>query len=265
MPKLLDIAKKYSIELIVLLYLLIISAFVSSAEEQKKCEAVKVQFNNIDDFQFVERSDVLGLISQANGPAVGKLIDKVNLQLLEDRIEQHASVADAEVYRATNGVLWVSVSQRNPVLRLIDVNGKGFYIDTEGRLMPLSKRHPARILVANGEFVSPVLPQSGSRVDTLVNKYGEKTVLNDLYLIANFVNQDEYWTSMIEQVYVDENQEYILVPKIGPRMVYLGNASNYEEKFAKLKIFYDKGLKVKGWDNYRAIKLQFKNQVVCVK
>lgn len=265
MHKILGVAKKYSIELVVLLYLLIIMGFVSSAENQKRCDAVKVKFENIDDFQFVERTDVLELIAQSNGPAVGKMMKQVNLQLLEDRIEQHASVAEAEVYRASNGVLWVSVRQRNPVLRLLDKKGRGFYIDTEGRLMPLSEKHPARILVANGEFVSNVLPQSGSRVDTLVDKYGEKTVLNDLYLIANFVNQSEYWTSMIEQIYVDENSEYVLVPKIGPRLVYFGSADNYEAKFSKLKIFYDKGLKVKGWTKYRAIKLQFKNQVVCVK
>lgn len=265
MQKFIDIAKRYLVELVAFLYIIIVMAFVSNSTKVLKCTAVNVDFHNVEEFQFVERSDILTLIGQSNGPAVGKLINQVNIQLLEDRIEQHASIATADVFRSENGILHVSVSQRNPVLRLIDGKGVGFYIDSRGCLMPLSKKHSARILVASGHFVSEYLPQTGFRVDTLTDKFGNKSVLNDLFLIANFVHQDEFWSSMIEQVYVDKNQEYILVPKIGPRLVYFGNVDDYEGKFAKLKIFYNKGLKSKGWDNYRALKLQYKNQVVCVK
>ena len=42
-------------------------------------------------------------------------------------------------------------------------------------------------------------------------------------------------------------------------------AGNYEEKFEKLKTFYEKGLNQVGWNKYSRISLEFNNQIICTK
>ena len=38
-----------------------------------------------------------------------------------------------------------------------------------------------------------------------------------------------------------------------------------EEKFERLKTFYEKGLNQIGWNKYSRISLEFNNQIICTK
>ena len=48
-------------------------------------------------------------------------------------------------------------------------------------------------------------------------------------------------------------------------LVYLGKLENFEDKLARLKEFYKKGLNRVGWNKYSRINLEFNNQIICTK
>ena len=59
-----------------------------------------------------------------------------------------------------------------------------------------------------------------------------------------------------------ENKKIELVPKVGLYTITLGTLDDYETKLKKL---YARGFNVIGWNRYRMIDLQYKDQIVCDK
>jgi cell division protein FtsQ len=69
----------------------------------------------------------------------------------------------------------------------------------------------------------------------------------------------------VQQVIVDSNAEFTIIPTLGNQLIFFGNAEDIEGKFKKLLNFYTEGLNKTGWNKYATINLKFKNQVVCTK
>jgi cell division protein FtsQ len=67
------------------------------------------------------------------------------------------------------------------------------------------------------------------------------------------------------QIYVDENGELLLIPRVGDQKIVFGKTDNIIKKFDKLSLFYRKGIVGNGWKKYSTINLKFKNQIVCTK
>ncbi|MEL6989041.1 MAG: cell division protein FtsQ, partial [Bacteroidota bacterium] len=90
-------------------------------------------------------------------------------------------------------------------------------------------------------------------------------VLKDLFELLHYIDRDDFLKPLIEQVYVDQKKEYILIPKIGKENILLGSMDYYETKFENLEIFYKEGLRNVGWNKYKSIDLSIENQIICEK
>ena len=90
-------------------------------------------------------------------------------------------------------------------------------------------------------------------------------MIEQVYELAKFIVADTFWNAQAEQIYVNENQELELIPRIGNHRIVIGDAENLAEKFNRLMIFYTQGLNKTGWNNYSVINLKYRNQVVCTK
>ena len=77
--------------------------------------------------------------------------------------------------------------------------------------------------------------------------------------------QNAFWHSQIEQLNVLPDGTIEMVPRIGDHIVYLGSASNIQQKLDRLEKFYRYGLSVAGWNKYSYINLEFDNQIICKK
>ena len=111
--------------------------------------------------------------------------------------------------------------------------------------MPLSNAFTARTLVISGNV-----------------NFTEKGAL---FSLARFIDEHAFWKAQIMQIHGEENGDLILIPRVGYQQIVFGKAVNIEAKFSKLKLFYEKGISEKGWNNYSQINLKFKNQIVCTK
>lgn len=89
--------------------------------------------------------------------------------------------------------------------------------------------------------------------------------MEQLYDLAVFIRNDELWRVQIVQMYVNDEGDIELIPRVGNHRIILGDTQNMEEKFSKLQQFYQKGLGATGWNNYNTINLKFSGQVVCTK
>ena len=122
--------------------------------------------------------------------------------------------------------------------------------------MPLSKHFSARVLVATGN-IPPF--------DKNFLQRKKQNTLKDLFELTNIFMKDEFLNPLIEQIFVTNSEEYILIPNLGDQKIILGNMENLEKKLFYLETFYKEAVPYKGWQKYKTINLKFKGQVVAGK
>ncbi len=159
---------------------------------------------------------------------------------------------------SVSGKVVVRATQRRPIARLFYRN-REFYMADDGHLMPPS----SLTLGQDGLSLLVVGADPTTAIDTTIGRLDSP--LAPLYIVATFLDKEDKYGDLIDQVYLQSDGDIILVPKVGNHTVELGPAEDLDEKFANLLAFYRKGMPRAGWDTYSRLSLKYKNQVVCTK
>jgi len=252
--------------ILVAAYFFVVFGFVKGKQKEVLCTSVKVVVKDTLKHHFVNKDDLIQLIDNSIGGVLGSPMDDVNVAELEKLISDQPYIKSAEVFKSINGNLNIEIKQRNPIIRIINENNLGFYIDNEGELLPLSRKISLRLPVANGYI--KFYPDLSTSVNIFSDEYMEDAnakVLRELSTLATFINKDVFWKAQIEQIYVTKDLEFELVPLVGAQIILLGSIDDYKEKFRNLEATYKKGFLYKGWNRYKTINLKYHNQVICEK
>lgn len=231
------------------------------------CSKVEINIDYSNGECFISVEDVNALISKTAGDVLKMSISEVNVLKIEQNIDANPYVSNSEVFLGVDGILKINIKQRKPICRVVNEKNMSFYIDADGKLMPVNSQYTARVVVANGKIpecysgATNLNITDSLAIDTMLNK----PTLQKIYLIARYIDSDEFWKSHIEQIFVNKYNDIELIPKIGDHIILVGNDLNIKEKLENLKIFYIKILNKVGWDKYKLINIKFKNQVVCSK
>ena len=221
-------------------------------KDAQHCKGIEIEIRGVDNNYFVDKTDILYAITAiAKGDPVGKTVNSFNLRMMEKELEKNTWVKSAELFFDNNEMLQVIVNEREPVARVFTTGGTSFYIDREGAMLPLSEKFSARL---------PVFTNFPS--DRIVLSKADSSLLKDIQAISLEIQKDSFRMAMIEQVDITPQRTYEMMPKIGSQIIVFGDASNVEEKFEKLELFYKKVMTKAGWNFYSIINLQYKNQVV---
>lgn len=251
---------KYGRQLLWVVALVIATIFIVSAIEQKEASPVMGVFVNIEpldkDDLLITQEDVLLSIDRGFGvPLQNFQVGNLNVARLEKILEEDPFILDANVFIDAKNYVNITIEQREPIMRVADINGLNYYMDDEGFRMPLSKHFTARVLVVTGNL-PPYTPDFLEK---------EKHGLKDVFELVNILLGDEFLQAQIEQIYVSNTGEIVLSPKVGDHRILLGKYEDIDEKLDKLITFYKQALPYEGWNKYKTINLKFKNQVVCEK
>lgn len=234
--------------------LFVLMSFIEGEKRETICKEVKIIIPGT--YNFIERSEIDRILLKSQGPLVGRLLNKINIQEIEGVLRANPFIQHAKVFADMDGVINIQVKQREPLLRVFNLTSQDFYIDRNGFKIPTSSTFTARVLVSNGF----ILENFGNKVDTLKTK-----LARDLYRTALFIEKDTLWNHQIEQLYVNEQKEIEMIPRVGDHKIILGNADSLESKFRNLLIFYKKAMPKVGWDTYKTISIKYANQIVCEK
>ena len=247
--------------------LIITLGFVNHVQQEMKCKDVRITFNENVQQEFVDEQEIFELI-KGKEKLIGKPLGTINTTLLEKIIMSNPFVQKAEVYSSVDGNINVNITQRNPLVRIITMHDEQFYIDDRGSFMPVSDKYTPQVIVSNGFIFDRYSEQKINFIDPDLFDTGgvqTKPVIEQLFQLAKFIEADTFWNAQAEQIYVNENQELEITPRIGNHCIVIGDAENLSEKFNRLMIFYTQGLNKTGWNNYSIINLKYSNQVVCTK
>lgn len=182
-------------------------------------------------------------------------IGSVDLHNMEKFLEEISSVQSAKVFIDGKSRLVISIKQRIPVVRIIDQTGAQYYLDAEANRISISPLHTVRVPVFTGK-IPPYVSSPLKQHDPMFQR---------IQFMANYIRDDTFMKSLIEQVHIDEKGEFIAVPKFGKPLIHFGKLENMDELVLKLKTFFKKGLPQYGWDKYQSVYLQYRNQIVARK
>ena len=242
---------------ILIAVLVVVITYTNTQEQQTKCTAINVHILPAQDAYFVDREMVLKTIRKDGDEKkiLSLTINNLNTVRLEQKLKNNPMIKDAEVYSDMNGSVDIHITQRRPILRLINAFNESFYIDEDGLKMPVSPDFTAHVPVASGFIFEQ---QNGK--DSAQSQTGK-----DLFKIATYVDKDTFWNAQIEQIFVTLEGDYRIIPKLGNQTIDFGNAEDVEDKFKRLMLFYKEAMNRVGWETYSNINVSYKNQVVCKK
>lgn len=233
---------------------------IISAVEKKEMSAATEVLINVeplpDGNRLIEKEDIRLTIDRSFGfPMEGLPLSALNVERIERILQEDPFIQNADVFVDAENKINITVIQREPVLRIIDNNGLNYYLDKDGFKMPLSKHFSTSVLVASGN-IPPHVP------DFLERK---KHILKDLFRLSEIIRKDEFLYALFEQIYVSNRGEFSFIPIIGRQKILFGRFKDVEDKFSRLKTFYQEALPYEGWRKYKTINLKYKGQVVCKK
>jgi len=255
----------YAAWLLVVVSMFTILSFTNNALDNKPCNSIEVNINNIDEHDFIKNDDVFNMLKEKNKKIIGQSMGNIDVASLERMFNANSHIYNSEVYKTINGVVKINITTKRPIARIINVNGESFYLDEHGYLMRWSNNYTANLPVFTGNIYESY--------DVCYNINYSKTDINDsvliknnlfgIYRLAKYLDSSEFWKAQIEQIYVGKEVE--LVPLAGSHIIVLGNFQDIDEKMNKLLVFYQHGLNKVGWNKYETINLEYKNQIVCTK
>ena len=245
----------------------IVSLFIFANQKQKQtiCPDFIIEMKD-EGIPLVSRYYIRQLVTENEIKVKGQPLGDINLEKIQNVIAGSPFVKSVNLTIDVNGKVKASVQQRNPIVRVIDKTGNQYYLDSDGKRVPISHEFPARVLVANGK-IEPVsgkaeLPKKGTTDQPYKLLSGD---LQKVFLVTQQLGNEPFLNALVEQVYINPQGEIELIPKIGDQSILLGDTVNLKEKLEKLKIFYTMENRTEQWAAYRLINLKYHDQIICKK
>src|SRR5690606_33681146 len=230
----------------------VLMGFIGTKSSMQACTAMRVIL--LGNESFIEQKDIAALLVEKFGELEGRTLESIPIHQIEQELRQIPYVFSAMVTTDMDGLLTVRIKQREAVVRVINRGAPDFYIDQEGHKMPVSPKYVPRVPVVNG-FISE--PFDGTLDST------KSPLVADVFKIAKYISADSLWSSQVVQLYVNEQQDIELVPRVGGQQIILGNADSLQTKFEKLLLFYQRIVPKTGVNAYKSVNLKFAGQIVC--
>lgn len=227
-------------------YLIFSVFYFKGKPEGEICKEFEVEVSNADENQFIDVDEIKASVREAKLDPTNKTLAEINTIKIEEQILKNQHIKKAEVFVTNKNNVRVVLQERKPILRIIPDVGESYYIDTEGKKMPTSRRYAAYLPIATGN-----IKEAFAEVE--------------LYNFALFLQDNKFWNAQVEQIVVKANRDIELIPRVGDHTIIIGSLENLDNKLDRLMTFYQDGLNRIGWNKYSAINLKYDKQVVCTR
>ncbi|MEN9001050.1 MAG: hypothetical protein ABF242_01940, partial [Flavobacteriales bacterium] len=199
---------------------LLLLSFSYGKKKDKVCSDVKYDIDLLSGNHFVTKARLDGILKNIGFKVGQDKFGDIDTEKLEKKLLSLSSVEKVEVFKNMNGTLEIALEQRKPIARVFNRSGYTVYIDDKGKTMQTSDVYTARVLVING-FVNL---KSGESVAAIAESDSLRglTMIDELYELSTYINNDKFLKAQIEQIYVERNKEITLIPKVGSQEIVFG-------------------------------------------
>ncbi|WP_109831835.1 cell division protein FtsQ/DivIB [Reichenbachiella versicolor] len=236
--------------------LMILIGFGNARLKERFITDITINVDNQFENYFIDQSDVMELLNQEGQDyLLNSNLGALNLKEVEERIENHQFVDDAQAFVDIHGALSIEVKQNRPIARIVNGKGEDYYVSTDGEILPESSHYTARVLL--------VMLENEYWIDEYNIRDSEEG--EEIFKMIQYIVDHKFWNPQIAMMVIKKNLEIELQPQVTKQIVEFGKAEDVEKKFRKLMAFYKSILPYKGWNTYERVSLKFKDQIVCKK
>lgn len=223
-------------------FVVFLFAFSAEKNNHRPISEIEIHFTGTENL-FITETAVNKLLIQNDQGISTKPKETLDLNGLETALRSNPMIKTAEVYLTVNGEVIANVEQRVPIAR-VNTNA-AYYIDEDGEFMPLSDNHSARVPLVTGQVY--------------------KNDLKDIYRLAKKIRSDEFLRTHVVEIIQHEDKTMTMLTRKLDLRIDLGRVDRLDAKVRNFKAFYQKAKKDGKLNSYKAVNLQFDNQVVCTK
>ncbi len=213
--------------------------------EGELCTKVVVEVINADSTSFVTPQGILSDLQSKGIKLEGKRMEDIDASKVENALTMSPYLEDADIVKCQDGKLLIRVSQLLPVLRVFD-GESSYYVNRAGKRMDANIYYHSDVPVVRGHFTKQFPPTR-------------------LLPLIDYVENDTLLRSLVTMYCFNDTNNIIIVPEFSGHVVNIGNASGFENKFAKLKLFYREVMPKKGWNAYDTISVKWDHQIVATR
>ena len=230
----------------VLLLALIVFLFGFSKKRNDKRNLTKLEVEFVDsNTPFITYNTVNKLLIQNKVEVTGIGKETLVLKEMEKQLRENPMVRKAEVFVTIDGVLGAKIEQRDPIGRVSpQLLGPDYYLDADGKKMPLSTVYSARVPIVTGISESD---------------YDEITPL----LLK--IREDDFMQHHVVGLNRRGDGEIELELRKSELKILFGKPEHIAKKFQNFKAFYKKTKQDSTLFGYDKINLKFISQVIATK
>ena len=233
---------------------LLFFSIMRKSNAEVKTLVVEIEKIN-DGEQLNSEKEIKQILQLAAGKTITKAnIKSLNLRKLEAKLNKDKRIQRADLYFDSKNRLHAHIIQKKPIIRVIEEEGGEYYLDENGKQVPVTRGSAVRVPLVTG------IRDTFSLVNT---KSDRPSKLKQVFDIMKYVAKDPFLTALIEQAHVEHDSigDIVLIPKLGREKLIFGDASDIQAKFDNLKIFYRDGMPKLGWSRYKSLNLKYSHQV----
>lgn len=218
-------------------------SFSNKRNESRNVSSIDIEFLDANS-PFITHEAVNNLLIQSVDSISELSKESLDLRAMEQRLQDNPMVRNAEVFVTVDGALGAWIEQRDPIGRMQVNNGDSFYIDADGKMMPLSSVYSARVPIVTGiseedlETITPLLLK---------------------------IREDEFMQRMVIGLNKAQNGDIYLDLRNTSLKAIFGKPVHIEKKFQNFKAFYKKTKQDSTIYGYDKINLKFESQVIATK
>ncbi len=234
---------KYLMFPVLIISLGFLYSFSNMKNGQRIVENIQVEFVS-GEHLFLTHSMVNKLLIQNDSSVKNQAKSVIDLYSLEQQVLKDSYIEKASLYLCIDGTLRSVVKQRTPIARVIDESSV-YYIDEQGVKVPLSENYSARV--------------------PLITGIKEEQKLREVYLLLQKIVTDDFLKKEIVEIHFNRSDECLFTVRSGSYTIEFGQLKQIDQKFRKLKAFYNKAFLDSTIRTYKTINIKYHNQVVGVK
>jgi len=232
--------------IVLLIYIGFALAYSDTRASRQVCRGVSVTINDPERNGFVAVSDILRDLADQKIQPEGLGVRKIDVQGIEQTLAGCDNIESVNCVLLTNDTLLIEVQPLKPLVRVFDRNEQDYYINRVGKRMNASVHYHIDVPVVSGEFSEALKP-------TVVLPY------------IDYFTAHPGWDRLVSALHVTPKGDIIMVPVIKGHVVNLGDTTDIDNKFRRLRSFYSLVMPVKGWQYYDTLSVKWRSRVIATR
>ena len=228
----------------------------AKSRSEVTCNSIEAIIADSLQRKFISEGDIRDWMADY-GTYLGLRLDSVDLRRVEAVIDGKSAVRKSEAWLTDDGVLHISVTQREPVIRFQSASG-GFYADADGFLFPLQLRHTARVPVVDGDL--PIKLGKDFKGEPETEK--EKQWVQSMLALVRWLGERKEWNDLVGQITVRKDGNLVLIPREGGERFIFGTPTDIDAKFARIRNYYESVAPVRETP-YKTVDVRYAGQIIC--